>query len=177
MDDDAMIALLEQRSDRAVDALAQQFGKRLYLTALNLLGNSRDAEECVNDCYLAIWNAIPPAHPENLAAYVYRTGRNIALNRIRDTAPQKAEVPLDELSAYLCAPSREDSRLLGQFLNRWLDSQNRVNRISFLRRYWFGDSVKEIAQTLKMKENAVSARLKRCRDSLKAYLIKEGYYG
>ena len=169
MDDDAMIALLEQRSDRAVDALAQQFGKRLYLTALNLLGNSRDAEECVNDCYLAIWNAIPPAHPENLAAYVYRTGRNIALNRIRDTAPQKAEVPLDELSAYLCAPSREDSRLL--------DSQNPVNRIIFLRRYWFGDSVKEIAQTLKMKENAVSARLKRCRDSLKAYLIKEGYYG
>lgn len=180
MEDRDILNLLNSRSEKAITALSERFGKRLYLTAVNLLGSPRDAEECVNDTYLAVWNAIPPTTPHCFSAYVYRVGRNIAINRLRDNTAQKrsaAEVPLDELSAFLQAPSTEDSRVLGQLINRWLDTQSRTTRLVFLRRYWFGDTVKEIAGALGMKESAVSARLSRSREHLKAYLSKEGYYG
>ena len=178
MEDRQIIALLWQRAEEALTALAQRFGKRLHQTATNLLGDSQDAEECVNDTYIAIWNAIPPRRPEPLAPYVYRTGRNIALNRLRANTAQKRsayEVSLDELANYI--PARPDSgRELGRFLDAYLDTVSKESRVIFLRRYWFGDSVRDIAKALRMTENAVSVRLNRIRSGLKTYLSEEGYY-
>lgn len=179
MEDQQIISLLWQRAEEALTALSQRFGRRLYATAMNLLSDPQDAEECVSDTYIAVWNAIPPQRPASLSAYVYRIGRNIALNRLRATTAQKRsgyELSLDELAGCVCAPSQEDGRALGRAIDTFLDTLSKDNRAIFLRRYWFGDSVKDIAEAFHMTENAVSVRLSRTRDALKAYLIKEGYY-
>lgn len=179
MEDHELLTLLWQRAQSAIPALADRFGKQLYRTAMNLLNNPRDAEECVNDTYMALWNAIPPKRPEPLSPYVYRIGRNIALNRLRDNTAQKRsgyELSLDELAGCMPAPCTEDGRALGRSIDAWLDTLNKDNRVMFLRRYWFGDNIKDIAAAFHMTENAVSVRLSRLRNSLKAHLIKEGYY-
>ena len=182
MEDKKIIALLWQRAESALDALAEKFGRGLLALARNILPDRRDAEEAVSDTYLALWHAIPPAKPDPLPPYVYRVGRNTALNRLRrDTAQKRSawEVSLDELSNSLSGPSLEahvEARGLGRAIDAFLDTQSQSTRIIFLRRYWFGDSVKDIAKLLAMKESAVSVRLLRTREKLKDYLTEEGYY-
>lgn len=179
MDDREILQLLLERSDKAIDALSRRFGPLLHRIAINLLGDEQDAEECINDTYLAVWNSVPPNQPLPLQPYICRIGRNIALNRLRSKTAQKRggyEVSLDELAGCISAPLQEDSRLLGQAMNTWLSTLNKESRAIFLRRYWFGDSVKDIAAAFGMKENAVSVRLARLRTNLKDYLTKEGYY-
>lgn len=182
MDDPHIIRALFERAEDAIDALQQKFGSRLYATAMNILSNAQDAQECVNDTYLAVWNAIPPEQPDPLCAYVYRIGRNTALNKLRSSTAQKRlsvyNVSLDELAE--CIPDTAsldalDARELGRTINRFLSTQKEDSRTIFLRRYWFGDSVKAIAQAMSMQESAVSVRLNRLRSRLKEYLRKEGY--
>ena len=177
MEDRTLIQMLFDRIEAVFDALAQRFGRRLTLTAMNILDNVEDAEECVSDTYLAIWNAIPPAKPDPLAPYVYRTGKNIALNRLRAQSTLKRSsyvLSLDELSGCVSAPSQDQE--LGRGLNDWLRTLSRQDRAIFLRRHWFGDSVKNIAKATAMSESAVSVRLHRLKNQLKGYLTKEGYY-
>lgn len=174
--------LLWQRSEKALTELAKQFGRRLYQTALNIIGIREDAEESVSDTYMAVWSVIPPKKPEPLAPFVYRVGRNIALNRARANAAQKRcgyDLPLDELAECIAGPDlweTLDARALGRAMDAFLDTQTRDTRVIFLRRYWFGDSVKDIARAMGMGENAVSVRLHRTREQLKAYLTEEGFY-
>lgn len=182
MDDKHIIQLLFDRLETAIDALAQRFGPRLYTTAMNILCSSRDAEECVNDTYLALWNAIPPAQPDPLCAYAYRVGRNIALKKLRDNTAQVRnsayDLSLDELAGCIADDSlwdTLDARALGRSIDLFLAAQSKENRVIFLRRYWFGDSVKDIARDVGMKEGAVSVRLNRLRSALRDHLFKEGY--
>ena len=174
--------LLWQRSESGLTALAGHFGHRLYAIALNILGSREDAEESVSDTYMAVWNAIPPKQPDPLSAFVYRVCRNIALNRLRANNAQKRsgyEVSLEELSVCIAGPGlweKLDERALGRQINAFLDTVSRENRALFLRRYWFGDSVGDIARHFGMTENAVSVRLNRIREKLKAHLIREGFY-
>ncbi len=183
MDDRQILHLLFIRAEAAIEAMASSYGKGLYGMAMHILASSRDAEECVNDTYLALWNSIPPQKPDPLCAYAYRTGRYIALKRLRsNTALQRNsayDLSLDELAD--CIPAgdlwdRMEAKELGQLMNRFLDSQPKENRILFLRRYWFGDSVKDIARCLGLKEGTVSVRLSRIRANLKNFLNQEGYY-
>lgn len=183
MEDKQILELLWNRVEGVLDALAQKFGKRLHHTAMNILGNRQDAEEAVNDTYLALWNAIPPEKPDPLAGYVHRTGRNVALKKFRYLTAQKRstqyEVSLEELSGILPAPSLEemlDARELGQAIDRFLDTVSRENRILFLRRYWFGDSIKHLSKATGISENTISVRLSRLRAQLKDYLYKEGIF-
>lgn len=183
MEDTKLLQLLNLRSEQAIAALAKRFGQRLFRTACNILGSREDAEEAVSDTYLALWNAIPPEQPNPLEGYVHRTGRNIALKKLRYLRTQKRscdyDVPLEELSSILPGSSMEDTidaRLLGQAIDRFLDTLPQTSRILFLRRYWFGDSVRELAKEFSMTENALSVRLSRIRGTLKDYLIKEGFF-
>lgn len=179
MEDEQILSLLWQRSSQAVTELDRRFGPRLYTMSHNLLSNRQDAEECVNDTYLAIWNAIPPRRPTVLGAFVYRVGRNIALNRLRANTAQKRGgyiLSLDELAGYIPAPDQMDSAQLARTLDSFLDSLNPRDRAIFLRRYWFGDSVQSIAASLHLTENAASLRLHRCRERLRTHLQKEGYH-
>lgn len=177
--------LLFARAEGAVEALASKFGSTLERIAMNILENHEDAEESTNDTYFALWNAIPPQKPEPLAPYVYRTGRNVALKHLSYARAQKRcsayDVSLDELAQCLPGADLEqtlDARAIGRAIDGFLTCQNKENRYIFMRRYWYGDSVRQIADALKMQENAVSVRLNRLRGKLKEYLIKEGYtYG
>ena len=183
MEDKKIVKLLFARAENAISELSTRFGSQLHRIAYNILGNRLDAEECTNDTYLALWNAIPPVSPDPLAPYVYRTVRNTALKRLHKEIAQKRDsrydVSLEELNG--CLPGEDveqmiDARELGRSIDRFLDTKSRENRYIFIRRYWFGDSVGEIARDLKMQENAVSVRLNRIRNSLKEHLEKEGYH-
>ena len=182
MEDKKIVKLLFARAENAISELSTRFGKQLHRIAYNILGNQMDAEECTNDTYFALWNAIPPVSPDPLAPYVYRTGRNTALKRLHRETAQKRDsrydVSLEELNGCLPGDDVEqiiDARELGRAIDRFLKSKSRESRYIFIRRYWFGDSIGEIAKELKMKETTVSVRLTRMRNSLKEYLGKEGY--
>lgn len=182
MDDLQILDLLWSRAEQAICEMASRFGPRLYRTAMNILGVHEDAEESVSDTYHAVWNAIPPKKPEPLAGFVYKTGRNIALSRLRDSTAKKRDgrydLPLHELENTLAGPDLLDqisARELARQLNAFLNSQTAENRVMFLRRYWFGDSIIQIAKAFHLSENAVSVRLNRLRSKLKEQL-KEDYY-
>ena len=180
MEDKQIIKLFFDRAENSIEVLAMHFGPTLYRIAINILENHHDAEESTNDTYLAVWNAIPPATPSPLAPHVYRIGRNTALKRLEHDTAQKRNgrynLSIDELSD--CLPKEDntlDVRAIGQSINSFLLKETPKNRYVFLRRYWYGDSVSDIAKELRMKENAVSVRLNRLRCKLKEYLVKEGY--
>ena len=182
MNDNKIMALLLKRSEEAISALAERFGRRLYLTAVNILGSVRDAEESVSDTYLAVWNAIPPRKPDPLSGFVYSTGRNQALKKLRGRTALKRsgnyDLSLEELAGCIPGPALEETveaRELGNAIDRFLDRQSAQTRAIFLRRYWFGDSVNAIARDFGMKESAVSVRLSRTREKLHSFLVKEGY--
>lgn len=183
MDDIKIIRLLWDRAESAIEALAQRFGQRLLHMARNILGNHEDAEETVSDTYLAVWNTIPPQKPSPLAAFVYKIGRNLALKRYRTNTAAKRDgtydLSLDELAGCIPGPALEETveaRELGRAIDAFLDTLSTDNRNIFLRRYWFGDSVKEVARAFDLSQNAATVRLSRIRAQLKEYLIREGYY-
>ena len=182
MEDRYIVKLFLQRAESAITAAAKKYGARLTALAQNILKDRRDAEEAVSDTYLALWNTIPPQEPDPLSAYSYRICRNTSLKKYRANTAQMRDstydLSLEELAG--CIPdtameARLTARELGRAMDSFLTTQSRDSRVIFLRRYWFGDSVKEIAQALGMKENAVSVRLGRTRSALRLYLIKEGY--
>lgn len=183
MDDSQILSLLFARAESAIDALSRKFGPRLLATARNILDSPEDAEESVSDTYLALWNAIPPRQPDPLAGFVFKTGRNQALKKLRQRSAEKRDsrydLSLDELSPCLPGGSLEeqmDARLLGQAIDRFLDTLPKENRNLFLRRYWFGDSVKSLSAAFSLSGNVISVRLSRIRAQLKAYLIQEGFF-
>lgn len=182
MDDAMIIRLLWQRLERGIEQMAKKFGKRLYRTAMNILGRHEDAEESISDTYLAVWNTIPPLKPDPLAGFVYKTGRHIALDRLKYLTAEKRDsrydLSLDELAECIPAGALEQTvaaRELGRVLNAFLATLNADNRALFLRRYWYGDSVQEIARDLEIRPNTATVRLGRLRMQLRAYLQKEGY--
>lgn len=182
MDDQRILDLLWARSEDAIAALADRFGGLLNTICMNILCNPQDAQECVSDTYLALWNTIPPKRPLPLSPYVCRIGRNIALNRLRSLTAQKRnsryDVSLEELEPYLGTAALDDAvtaRELGQLIDRFLQGIRKESRVIFLRRYWFGDSVADIAKRTGLTQNAVSVRLSRTREQLRAFLQNEGY--
>ncbi len=183
MEDSQILDGLFARCEKALAALAEKYGKSLLSLAMNILGSRPDAEETVNDTYLALWNAIPPQRPAPLAPYVYRTGRNLALKRLRANTAQKRDnrydLCLEELSEALPGGTAEDAldaKLLGQAIGRYLATLSRDHRVLFVKRYWFGQSVADIAKETGLSAGVVSTRLSRMRAALRAQLEKEDFY-
>lgn len=182
MDDDAIIALFFERSERAVPELAQKYGRACERLSRNILRDRRDAEECVNDAYLGMWNSIPPQRPSPLAAYLCRVVRNLAVKRYRANTAAKRDsrydVALEELEG--CLPSRDSAEdaaaadRLAEAFNGFLGTLDRENRVLFVRRYWFSDSLRDLAREFGMTEHNASVRLARIRVKLKGYLETEG---
>ena len=181
--DEKRLELLFNRSECAIEILAQHFGKGLSRIALNILGDVRDAEEAVNDTYLALWEAIPPACPTPLPPYVYKTGRYTALNKLRSRTADKRnnayDLSLEELSDVLPGGTLEDQlnvKALGLSINDFLNTLSRNDRTLFVRRYWFGDSLSSLARQRLTTPGNLSVRLHRIRQKLKDYLHKEGFF-
>lgn len=182
MEDQKIIDLFFLRSERAIAQLAEKYEGPVRRLADNILRSRRDAEECANDTWLAIWNSIPPRQPENLGAYVMTVARNLAVSRWRRNSARRRngffDAALEELEGCLAAEETAetalDARELGRDINEFLAGRSREDRILFLRRYWFSDSVAQIAQAVGMPANRVSVRLYRIREDLKRYLTERG---
>lgn len=176
MDDSAIITLYESRDEAAIDATARQYGRLCVAIAQGILGSREDAEECAADAYLRLWNAIPPAKPQLLSAYLGRIVRNIALNVAEKRQAQKrcGEVLplLEELGE--CLPAEEPEGEINAILDRFLAGLPDDNRRLFLRRYWYCDSTRTLARRFGLGEGAVKLRLYRMREALRAELKKEG---
>ena len=182
MEDKKIIELFLTRSELAIQALAAKYEKLLYRISFHILQDNEDVAECLNDTYLGVWNAIPPSRPNPLSAFVCKITRNISLKKYRANTAAKRdaslEASLEELEICIPTPSAEDewnAQELGRAINCFLHTLEQKNRVIFVRRYWFADSVKQIAKELGMNENLVSVRLKRIRKQLKEYLEQEGY--
>lgn len=183
MEDQKIIELFFARSEDAIEWTRKKYGALCARIAGNMLSNPEDADECVNDTFLALWNAIPPAQPQLLGAYAARIARNQARKRLTYNAAQKRgsemTLSLEELDACLAGPTdveREvQSRELTQAVEGFLETLDADSRNIFLRRYWFFDSIEQIAAGLGMSQSKVKTRLFRARGKLREYLIKEGY--
>ena len=181
MEDREIVDLLWARVETAVSALADKYGRLVFQLSRNIVGSDEDASECVNDTWLGVWDSIPPHKPEVLRAFVCRIGRNVSLKRCRSNTAAKRntayDVALEELENSLSGLTLEEiwsARELGRAIDRFLDTLDRQTRVIFVRRYWFADSVKEIAALTGMSENNISVRLSRTRGRLRRYLEKEG---
>lgn len=183
MEDSKIIGLFFARSEQAIAELSKKYGKLCMLVADNILGNSQDAEECVNDSYLGAWNTIPPQKPNPLQAYICKIVRNIAITRYHANTAVKRnshyDVALEELEYCLFSPQTPEHTLqakeLSRLLDRFLSSLDIRSRVMFVRRYWYADSVADIAAAFKMRPNSVSVQLSRLRGKLQKFLIQEGY--
>ena len=175
-----IIELLERRDESALDLLRTHYGDYCRAILLRLLGNKEETEEALNDVWMQIWNAIPPARPRHLKAYIAQTARNAAITRIRrGSAAMRsgATVLLDELAE--CLPDRrwedcERSREIRDALNGFLHTLPRDERSIFVRRYWFGETVPQIAHSYHYSESKVKSLLHRLRKRLKKHLEQEG---
>jgi len=183
LEDEEIIALFHARSERAITELAGKYGAICGRLAQNILKDPLDAEECVNDAYLGVWNTVPPQRPDPLLTYVCRIVRNQAVMRYHANTAAKRnsayDAALEELEGCLASPVTVEGEGTAQELSRlldgFLDTLDRENRVMFLRRYWYADSIADIAAGSRMSNNSVSARLGRMRTKLKKYLKREGY--
>ncbi len=184
MEDGEILALFEARSECALEELSGKYGKLCGQVAENILKNRSDAEECVNDALLASWNTIPPQRPNPLKTYVLRLVRNLAVTRYHRNTAQKRnsfyDAALDELAECLAAPEDAEDRLtageLTALLDRFLNTLKADDRVLFVRRYWYGDSVAHAAKRVGLRPGSASVRLSRLRDKLRIILHKEGYW-
>lgn len=181
MDDQRIIALFEARAQEAIEQTEQAYGSLCRSLAGKLLRSEQDVEECVHDTYLALWNAIPPAKPDPLSAYIAKVTRNLALKKLEHLSAEKrgaaVTVSFEELDGCIpFGPTPEtafEEKELAMAIQAFLQKQSKQNRIIFLRRYYFFDSVQEIAAYLGCGEETVKSSLHRTRKKLKSFLIKE----
>ncbi len=180
--DKELLKLFSDRSERAIAETEKKYGRACHRLAERILSSSEDAEECVNDTWLSAWNAIPPETPNNLQAYLIALTRNHALNRLKANnrlmrGGGEATVVLDELSE--CLPASDsveaelDRRSFLAMLERFLDTLSHDARVIFVRRYWYMNSCREIADAYQMSESKVRVSLTRTRRKLKSFLEKE----
>lgn len=183
-DDKSIIELFFDRSEKALVELDIKYGKLCHKLSHSILNSHQDAEECVNDAYLGVWNAIPPARPDPLRAYICKVVRNISLKLYYRTKAEKRnsvyDIAIQELEDYLPAPNtveaEMETRELTLIIEEFLDTLSEENCVIFLRRYWFSDTYAEIAKRTGISEKSVSMRLVRIRKQMKQYLIEREVY-
>lgn len=183
MEDSKIVQLYWDRSPDAISQTAKKYGTYCTSIARNILGNREDAEECVNDTYMNAWNSMPDHRPSVLSAYLGKITRNLAFNRYKRERAEKrggAEIPLilDELGECVSGKENVEKELaykeLINMINTFLETLPVKKRNIFVCRYWYSDSVADIAKQFGMKENAVSMVLSRLRMRLREYLVERG---
>lgn len=184
MDDNQIVQMYWDRDEKAILATSEKYGSYCLSIARNILGNHEDAEECVNDTYLNTWNSIPSNRPKMLSTYLGKIVRNLSFNLYKKKKAEKRgsgqiTLVLDELSELIAdsgTPEDElDCKLLSDAINSFLADLPAEKRKLFVCRYWYADSVKDIAKRFEMTENNVSVALSRLRISLHNYLLESGF--
>ena len=180
IDDEKIIELFFERSEQAIRELDIKYGKICHSLSYNIVNSRRDAEECVNDAYLGAWNAIPPVHPNPLLSYIVKIVRNISLKIYwRKEAAKRSShytIALEEIEACIADQKNIEEEIevreLACIIESFLDTLTIENRVIFMRRYWFSDSYKDIAEFVGLSEKNISVRLTRIREKMKQYLIE-----
>ena len=179
MNDESIISLYLARDEQAIAETAAVYGAYCHRLSVGILHDEGEAEECVNDTYLKTWQAIPPARPNSLCAFLCRIVRNLSLNRLREMRAAKRSrnltVSLEELEECVTVDLRHADRL-ADLLSDFLESQEELDRKLFMGRYWHAVPVKTLADEYGMTPNAVSLRLGRTRERLRAFLEEGGYH-
>ena len=180
MKDEEILRLYRERSETALTETERQYGALCGTIARNILRNRQDAEECVNDAYLGAWNAIPPANPHPLLTYICKIVRNISLKiYYRKEAAKRSStytIAMEEIEACIADPNTVEAEIeareLARIIESFLDTLTVENRVIFMRRYWFSDSCKDIAEFVGLSEKNISVRLTRIRQKMKSYLAE-----
>lgn len=180
MNDERITELFFERSELAIKELDSKYGRILYSLSYNILGSKEDAAECVNDTYLGVWNAIPPAKPTHLLSFVCKIAKNLSLKRYAKNSAKKRnsvyDAALDELENSLASDLTADNEIelaeVTRAIESFLDSLSKENRVIFVRRYWFSDSYSDISKRVGLSEKTVSVRLLRIREKLRSYLTE-----
>lgn len=184
MQDQQIIALLQKRDEQALSEIRSKYGGLCFRIAQQMLDHTEDAEECVNDMLLAVWNSVPPHEPRSLEAYLVTLLRRAATDRLRSLTRQKrggtqTAQTLDELAEVVPAQetveSEVDRHALTAALRLFLDTLPEKSRQIFMERYYFAQPVQMIAETHQMRADTVSVLLHRIRKKLKKHLEKEGF--
>ena len=181
MEDAKILDLYFARDEDAIGETDTAYGKRLHTLAKNILQNREDAEESVNDTYAEVWKSIPPRRPKYFFAFLASICRHLSLNRVdwKQAAKRRAQVvPLTE-EMENCIPDtvherQMEAKELGKLLDLFLESLPKDSRLIFLRRYWYVDSVQDIAARYALRENTAKSILFRTREKLRRYLAGEG---
>lgn len=183
MEDEKIIELYFQRSEEAIPRTAEKYGSRCLAVAYSILANSEDSEECVNDTYLAAWNAIPPAHPLHFGAYLVGIVRKLSLSMLRYRCADRRgrgeyALSFDELEECISRggqPADEvELRELAEEIQQFLYTLSPDDRKIFMCRYWLIASVAQIAQSSGFSESKIKSSLFRSREKLRRHLVKEG---
>ena len=184
MDDAKIVQLYWDRNEQAILATADKYGNYCASIAKNILGNHEDAEECVNDTYLNAWNSMPPHRPSILSTFLGKIVRNLSIKRYKHNTADKrgggqATVVLNEIAEFVSdADSVEqeiDRKELVTAIDSFLDRLPADKRNIFICRYWYFDSISDIANRFRMTENNVSVTLNRLRLKLHNYLLERGF--
>lgn len=184
MEDKSIIDLYLDRSETAISETATKYGKYCFRIAFNILTDKEDSEESVNDTWLAAWNNIPPRVPAILSTFLGKLTRNISLNRWKSRRAYKrggGEVifALEELEECIStgesAEEAFEKKELLRSINRFLGDLPETERIIFVRRYWYLDSISSIAEHFCFSESKVTSMLHRIRSKLRKHLRKEGF--
>lgn len=181
MEDNEIIELFWQRSQRAIAETDQKYGGRLQTLSMNILHDRQDAEECVNDTYHATWNTLPPERPNYFFAYLAKLARNFSFGKYDYYHAQKRCVTVVELSDEIenCIPApndleqKLDSKEIGRIISTFLYEQSSEMRAVFVRRYWYMDPIKDIAEMFRISESKVKSILFRMRNKLREHLEEE----
>ncbi len=182
MDDKQIIELYFERNEQAIKETETKYGAFCHRIAMNILGIHEDAEECVNDTYYSVWKQIPPTVPEVFKVYLGRITRNLSISRFRAMRAKKRyssmEIMLSELNDCVPSSSNVEQTIevmqLSDYISEWLDSLPEEDCALFVRRYWFGDEVQELAKKCGITAAKMAQRMLRLRKSLKAALEQKG---
>lgn len=184
MDDRQIIELFWNRSEKAILETQLKYGRYCHYISYNILHNDEDADECVNDTLIKVWNTIPPNKPNCFKAFLAKIIRNVSLDRSEKYHAQKrgsGEIALVLNELQECLPQTDntsavaDELTLRDILNTFLRSLNVDTRKIFIRRYWYLSTIKEISSDFGFNESRVKMSLLRTRNQLKTILEKEGF--
>ena len=180
MDDEKIINMFFERSEQGIHELDAKYGAICRNLSYNIVNSRQDAEECVNDAYLGVWNAIPPARPNPLLSYIVKIVRNISLKIYwRKEAAKRSghyTIALEEIER--CIADRKtvedeiEARELARIIGEFLDTLTAKERVIFMRRYAYADTYADIAKRVGVSEKNISVRLTLIRQKMKRYLIE-----
>lgn len=181
MDDLMIINLYFERNEQAINETDAKYGKLCFGIANNVLADNEDAEECVNDTYLSVWNQIPPTRPNNFRSFLCKIVRNLSLKKLdynyatkRNRNMTTSFLELENVLQNCIIDDKLEYEELGKIISDFLWQEKEASRNVFIRKYYFFDSVSDIARRYSFTESKVKSMLYHSRNRLKEYLRKEG---